>query len=73
MNDDDKDFDKNVTKIMVGGALVAGTLIFAVGYDTGYQSGAKRVPEPTIIHGNLTIINNNSNNHSSSQPTALDK
>ncbi|MEG4407984.1 hypothetical protein [Microcoleus sp. MON2_D5] len=72
MNDDDKDFDKNVTKIMVGGALVAGTLIFAVGYDTGYQSGAKRVPEPTIIHGNLTIINN-SNNHSSSQPTALDK
>ena len=57
LNDDDKDFDKNVTKIMVGGALVAGTLIFAVGYDTGYQSGAKRVPEPTIIHGNVTINN----------------
>jgi hypothetical protein len=72
MNDDDKDFDKNVTKIMVGGALVAGTLIFAVGYDTGYQSGAKRVPEPTIIHGNVTI-NNNSNNFNSSQPTHLDK
>jgi hypothetical protein len=72
MNDDDKDFDKNVTKIMVGGALVAGTLIFAVGYDTGYQSGAKRVPEPTIIHGNVTI-NHNSNNFNSSQPTHLDK
>jgi hypothetical protein len=70
MNDDDRNFDKNVTKIMVGGALVAGTLIFAVGYDTGYQSGAKRVPEPTIIHGNVTI-NNNSNN--SSQPLPLTK
>ncbi|MEG4589697.1 hypothetical protein QUA54_31450 [Microcoleus sp. MOSTC5] len=54
---DDDNFDKNLTKIMVGGALVAGTLVFAVGYDTGYQSGAKRVPEPTIVHGNLTINN----------------
>ncbi len=54
---DDDQIDKNLTKIMVGGALVAGTLIFAVGYDTGYQSGAKRVPEPTIIHGNVTINN----------------
>jgi hypothetical protein len=42
---------------MVGGAIVTGTLILAVGYDTGYQSGAKRVPEPTIVHGNLTINN----------------
>jgi hypothetical protein len=57
LNDDDDQIDKNLTKIMVGGALVAGTLIFAVGYDTGYQSGAKRVPEPTIIHGNVTINN----------------
>ena len=71
MLDDDKDFDKSATKIMIGGALVAGTLIFAVGYDTGYQSGAKRVPEPMVIHGNVTIINNNSNN--SSQPDALQK
>ncbi|MEG4087539.1 hypothetical protein [Microcoleus sp. POL10_C6] len=54
---DDDNFDKNLTKIMVGSALVAGTLVFAVGYDTGYQSGAKRVPEPTIIHGNVTINN----------------
>ena len=57
LDDDDKNFDKNLTKIMVGGALVAGSLVFAVGYDTGYQSGAKRVPEPTIIHGNVTINN----------------
>ncbi len=71
LDDNDKDFDKNVTRLMVGGALVAGTLIFAVAYDTGYQSGAKRVPEPTIIHGNVTI-NNNSNN-STSQPTPLAK
>lgn len=64
LDDDDKNFDKNLTKIMVSGAIVTGTLIFAVGYDTGYQSGAKRVPEPTIVHGNLTInnsINLNSN------------
>lgn len=57
LDDDDKNFDKNVTRLMIGGALVAGTLVFAVGYDTGYQSGAKRVPEPTIIHGNVTINN----------------
>ena len=72
MLDDDKDFDKNLTKIMVGGALLTNALVFAVGFDTGYQSGAKRVPEPTIIHGNVTI-NNNSNNFNSSQPTYLDK
>jgi hypothetical protein len=70
---DNDNFEKNATKIMIGGALVAGTLIFAVGYDTGYQSGAKRVPEPTVIHGNLTIINNNSNNQGSSQPTPVEK
>ena len=71
MLDDDKDFDKNVTKIMVGGALVAGTLIFAVGYDTGYQSGAKRVPEQTIIHGNVTI--NNSINLNSDDAGSVSK
>jgi hypothetical protein len=67
---DDDNFDKNLSKIMVGSALVTHVLIFAVGYDTGYQSGAKRVPEPTIIHGNLTI-NNNSNNFS--QPSPVEK
>jgi hypothetical protein len=73
MLDDDKDFDKSATKIMIGGALVAGTLIFAVGYDTGYQSGAKRVPEPMIIHGNVTINNHSNNSNNSSQPTPLAK
>ena len=61
---DDDQIDKNLTKIMVGGALVGGALVFAVGFDVGYQTGAKRVPEPTIIHGNVTInnsINLNSN------------
>ncbi|MEG4121435.1 hypothetical protein QUA43_28690 [Microcoleus sp. N9_B4] len=71
LNDDDKDFDKNLTKIMVGGALVAGTLVFAIGYDTGYQSGAKRVPEPTIIHGNVTI--NNSINLNSDDAGSVSK
>jgi hypothetical protein len=72
MLDDDKNFDKNVTRLMIGGALLTNALAFAVGYDTGYQSGAKRLPEPITVHGNLTI-NNNSNNFNSSQPTALDK
>ena len=71
LDDDDKNFDKNLTKIMVGGAIVIGTLIFAVGYDTGYQSGAKRVPEPTIVHGNLTI--NNSINLNSEDAGSVSK
>ena len=71
LDDDDKNFDKNLTKIMVGGAIVTGTLIFAVGYDTGYQSGAKRVPEPTIVHGNLTI--NNSINLNSEDAGSVSK
>ena len=71
LNDDDKDFDKNLTKIMVGGAPVAGTLVFAIGYDTGYQSGAKRVSEPTIIHGNVTI--NNSINLNSDDAGSVSK
>jgi hypothetical protein len=68
LNDDDKDFDKNLTKIMVGGAIVSGALVFAVGFDVGYQSGAKRVPGQTIIHGNLTINNNSNNSTSQSVP-----
>jgi hypothetical protein len=64
LNDDDKDFDKNLTKIIVGGAVMSGALVFAVGFDIGYQTGAKRTPEPTIIHGDV-IINNHSNNSTS--------
>ena len=71
MLDDDKAFDKNLTKIMVGGALLTNALVFAVGFDTGYQSGAKRVPEPTIIHGNVTI--NNSINLNSDDAGSVSK
>ncbi|MEG4304865.1 hypothetical protein [Microcoleus sp. D3_18a_C4] len=71
MLDDDKDFDKNLTKIMVSGALLTNALVFAVGFDTGYQSGAKRVPEPTIIHGNVTI--NNSINLNSDDAGSVSK
>jgi hypothetical protein len=70
MNDDDKTFDKNLTRIMVGGAILANTLIIAGAYDLGYQSGAKQTKAPITVHGNVTI-NNNSNN--SSQPSPVEK
>jgi hypothetical protein len=63
------DDDKNLTRVMIGGAILVNILVFAVGYDAGHQSAKKQI-QPTIIHGNLTI-NNNSNNFS--QPTHLDK
>ena len=63
------DDDKNLTRVMIGGAVLVNVLVFAVGYDAGYQSANKQA-QPTIIHGNLTI-NNNSNN--SSQPLPLAK
>ena len=56
---------------MVGSALLTNALVFAVGFDTGYQSGAKRVPEPTIIHGNVTI--NNSINLNSDDAGSVSK
>ena len=63
------DDDKNLTRVMIGGAVLVNILVFAVGYDAGHQSAKKQI-QPTIVHGNLTI-NNNSNNFS--QPTHLDK
>ena len=63
------DGDKNLTRVMIGGAVLVNILVFAVGYDAGHQSAKKQI-QATIIHGNLTI-NNNSNNFS--QPTHLDK
>lgn len=63
------DDDENLTRVMIGGAVLVNILVFAVGYDAGHQSAKKQI-QPTIIHGNLTI-NNNSNNFS--QPTHLDK
>jgi hypothetical protein len=71
MLDDDKNFDKNLTKIMVGGALLTNAFVFAVGFDVGYQSGAKRGKEPTIVHGNLTI--NNSINLNSDDAGSVSK
>ena len=61
--------DKNLTKILIGGALLTNALCFAVGYDTGYQSGAKRIPEPIVVHGDL-IINNSVNLN---QPAPIEK
>jgi fructosamine-3-kinase len=63
------DDDKNLTRVMIRGAVLVNILVSAVGYDAGHQSAKKQI-QPTIIHGNLTI-NNNSNNFS--QPTHLDK
>jgi len=75
--------DKNLAKILIGGALLTNTLVFAVGYDTGYQSGAKRIPAPIVVHGDLTInnsINLNSDdaissklNKMTNQPTPIEK
>jgi hypothetical protein len=65
------DDDKNLTKIMVGGALLTHALVFAVGFDVGYQSEAKRSKEPTIVHGNLTI--NNSINLNSDDAGSVSK
>ena len=69
LNDDDKELDKTLNRLMIGGAVLAGLSILAGTYDAGYQAGAKET-KPTIIHGNVTI-NNHSNN--SSQPDALRK
>ena len=67
MIDDD---DKNLTRVMIGGAVLVNILVFAVGYDAGLSICKQNKFNPTIIHGNLTI-NNNSNN--SSQPLPLAK
>jgi hypothetical protein len=67
MNDD----DKNLTRAIIGGAVLVNILVFAVGYDAGHEAASKQT-QPTIIHGNLTI-NNNSNNFNSNQPTPLAK
>lgn len=70
MLDDDKNLDKNLTKIMVGGALLTNALVFAVAYDVGYQSASKQA-QPTIIFGNQTI--NNSKNFNSSDGGSISK
>lgn len=68
LNNDDKDFDKTLKQIIIGGAVLANSLIIAGAYDVGYQAGVKQNKAPITVHGNVTI-NNNSNN--SSQPKAI--
>lgn len=57
MLDDDKNFDKNLTRIMIGGAVLSSALIIAGAYDVGYQAGVRQTKTPTIIHGNVNINN----------------
>jgi hypothetical protein len=42
MNDDDKVFEKTMTRIMIGGGILASTLIIAGAYDVGYQAGVRQ-------------------------------
>ncbi|MBE9163991.1 hypothetical protein [Tychonema sp. LEGE 06208] len=69
MLDDDKNLDKTLNRLMIGGAALTSALIIAGAYDAGYQSGRKETQAPITVHGDLTI-NNNSNNQNSSQPTS---
>ncbi|MEG5066772.1 hypothetical protein QUB33_24455 [Microcoleus sp. B3-A4] len=66
-NDDDKNLDKTLNRLMIGGAALTSALIIAGAYDAGYQSGRKESTAPITVHGDLTI-NNNSNNSSQSVP-----
>lgn len=56
-NDDDKNLDKNLTRIMIGGAILANTLIIAGAYDAGYQSGVRQNKAPITVHGDYTVNN----------------
>ena len=64
------DDDKNLTKVMMGGAILVKVLVFAVGYDAGHEAASKQA-QPTIIFGNQTI--NNSNNFNSSDAGSISK
>ena len=68
MLDDDKDFDKNVARLMIGGALLTSALVFAVGYDAGKSAG-KQTPLISV-QGNLIIQQDSFN---SSQPATVEK
>lgn len=65
MLDDDKDFDKNVTRLMIGGVLL---IVFAAGYDAG-KSASKQTPLISV-QGNLIIQQDSFN---SSQPATVEK
>jgi len=68
---DDKDFDKSLNRLMIGGAALVGLTILAGTYDAGYQSGAKENKAPTVVHGNYTV--NNSINLNSSDAGSVTK
>lgn len=70
LDDDDKNLDKTLNRLMIGGAVLTSALIVAGAYDVGYQAGARKIQAPITVYGNVTI-NNNSNN--SSQPLPLVK
>jgi len=40
------DDDKNLTRVMIGGAVLVNILVFAVGYDAAHQSAKKQI-QPT--------------------------
>jgi hypothetical protein len=71
MTDDDKNLDKNLTRIMIGGAALTSALIIAGAYDVGYQAGVRQVKAPTIVHGDYTV--NNSFNLSSDDAGSVTK
>ena len=71
MTEDDKNLDKTLNRLMIGGAVLTSALIIAGAYDAGYQSGAKETKTPTIVHGNYTV--NNSINLGSSDAGSVAK
>jgi hypothetical protein len=71
MNDDDKNLDKTLNRLMIGGAALVGLSLLAGTYDAGYQAGAKDIKLPTIVHGNYTI--NNSINLNSDDAGSVSK
>lgn len=49
MNDlNDKDLDKTLNRLMIGGAALTSALIIAGAYDAGYQAGARENKAPII-------------------------
>lgn len=62
--------DKKLITAVTGGVILLNVLVFAAGYDVG-QSASKQTPLISV-QGNL-IIQSDSFNSSSSQPTAVEK
>jgi hypothetical protein len=69
MNDDDKNLDKTLNRLIMGGAALVGLCVLAGTYDAGFQAG--KDSKPTIVHGDYTI--NNSINLNSDDAGSLTK